>query len=162
MEASGTRWKREVGIVRLDGPTDPRVVGTSKQRRKAKRALLTTTDEHGLPTLPTPPTAKAPRTPRPKKTWPKESPWWTTRANHLALYPECRICGDAEHVHVHHLRYRGARGLGERPGDLVTLCVEHHNEFHRVYGRAGEIRAGRDGLARLTIQFIEAKRRLPL
>ena len=148
MEASRDRWGWGV---RLDGPTDRRVVGDVLPKRRGKKRRtprLTTTDAQGMPIVPEPTS--------------KSSPWWALRAQHLRLYPECRICGETDHVHVHHLRYRGKRGLTEQPGDLVTLCSDHHDEFHRTYGRAGDIKAGKDGLARLTIAFIEAKRRLPL
>lgn len=50
-------------------------------------------------------------------------------------YPECRVCGTRDDVVVHHLRYRGARGYSELPGDLITLCATHHNSLHRDLGR---------------------------
>lgn len=78
-----------------------------------------------------------------------------TRKTHLALYPECRICEDPEDVHVHHLRYRGPRGLSEKPGDLVTLCAFHHNDFHRIYGTAGRHKGS---LVVNTISYIAEKR----
>lgn len=57
--------------------------------------------------------------------------WSSTRKNHLLVYPECRVCGEIDPSnHVHHLRYRGVRGVSEKPGDLVTLCRDHHNELH--------------------------------
>jgi len=52
-------------------------------------------------------------------------------------YPECRACGTREDVVVHHLRYRGKRGESEKPGDLMTLCAYHHNEYHRLHGMVG-------------------------
>lgn len=57
--------------------------------------------------------------------------WQSLRKNHLLTYPECRACGTEEDVVVHHLRYRGPRGTSERPGDLMTLCVTHHDDLHR-------------------------------
>ena len=59
--------------------------------------------------------------------------WTKVRLNHLALYPECRVCGSTQDPQVHHIRYRGKRGLSELPGDLVTLCAEHHQELHRLH-----------------------------
>lgn len=63
--------------------------------------------------------------------------WKETRRRHLDIYPECRICGEiSKSNHVHHLMYRGTenqRGLYERPGDLVTFCAFHHNNFHKKY-----------------------------
>lgn len=56
--------------------------------------------------------------------------WKKMRKDHLAVYPECRVCGTLNDVVVHHLRYRGKRGESERPGDLMTLCAEHHNALH--------------------------------
>lgn len=69
------------------------------------------------------------------------------RKNHLATYPECRACGDPEHVVVHHLRYRGKRGRSELPGDLVTLCKWHHDDLHRRLGRTPSLQAQYDYIA---------------
>jgi 5-methylcytosine-specific restriction endonuclease McrA len=85
----------------------------------------------------------------------KKNPWLTMRANHLALYPECRICEDVEDVVVHHLRYRGKKGVDEQPGDLVTLCRFHHDGFHRIYGTAGRHRGS---LVRNTLEYIKVAR----
>lgn len=63
--------------------------------------------------------------------------WRSMRANHLLTFPECRACGSEEGVVVHHLRYRGKRGVSEKPGDLVTMCRDCHDEFHRSLGRSG-------------------------
>lgn len=54
---------------------------------------------------------------------------------HLLTFPECRACGTEDDVIVHHLRYRG--GGKEQPGDVVTMCVTCHNDFHRMLGRRG-------------------------
>ena len=68
----------------------------------------------------------------------RPSPWIATRANHLDVFPECRVCGViTPSNHVHHLRYRGQRGTSERPGDLVTLCPEDHNALHAALGQRG-------------------------
>lgn len=67
-----------------------------------------------------------------------QSPWLKMRAVHLKTYPECRVCGRVDKSnHVHHLRYRGQRGVDEQPGDLVTLCADDHNAFHKKFGRSG-------------------------
>lgn len=63
--------------------------------------------------------------------------WRIMRRAHLDIYPECRVCGDTDDPVAHHLRYRGKRGESERPGDLVTLCRWHHDDFHRTLGRRG-------------------------
>lgn len=59
--------------------------------------------------------------------------WKKMRATHLLTYPECRACGTRENVIVHHLRYRGKRGESELPGDLMTLCAFHHDEYHHLH-----------------------------
>lgn len=56
------------------------------------------------------------------------------RTQHLMTYPECRVCEDDREVVVHHLRYRGQRGVSEQPGDLITLCTVHHDALHRIVG----------------------------
>lgn len=64
--------------------------------------------------------------------------WRQLRKEHLMVYPECRVCGSTQRQVVHHLRYRpGGYGNSERPGDLVTLCEFHHNDFHKRLGRSG-------------------------
>lgn len=74
----------------------------------------------------------------PKATRYKPNPAWKKmRATHLLTYPECRACGTRDDVIVHHLRYRGKRGESELPGDLMTLCRTHHNEYHRLYKLRG-------------------------
>ena len=66
------------------------------------------------------------------------SDWMKARAIHLRTYPECRVCGLVDPAnHVHHMRYRGKRGTGEKSGDLVTLCLDDHMEFHRALGQRG-------------------------
>lgn len=44
-------------------------------------------------------------------------PWRKMRANHLALYPECRACGEEEGV-----------------VDLLTLCAACHEDLHKRLG----------------------------
>ena len=76
--------------------------------------------------------------------------WRLLRADHLRLYPECRICDIVNKSnHVHHLKYRGKKGESEKPGDLVTLCKDHHNELHQTIGNRK--------LYEYTLQFIEEK-----
>ena len=79
--------------------------------------------------------------------------WLLTRKNHLAVYPECRVCDLVDPSnHVHHLRYRGVRGESEKPGDLVTLCSKHHNELHATLDGGS--------LVKHTIEFIRQRRPL--
>jgi hypothetical protein len=84
------------------------------------------------------------------------SAWDSMRKDHLALYPECRICGDINKGnHVHHLRYRGTmeqkRGTYERPGDLVTLCAGHHYGLHSEHALTKK----KLTLDKFTLQYIE-------
>lgn len=70
---------------------------------------------------------------------PEQPDWQRMRATHLLTYPECRACGTRDNVVVHHIRYRGKRGTKEQPGDLMTLCKTHHDEYHALYGTKGLI-----------------------
>jgi hypothetical protein len=45
--------------------------------------------------------------------------------------------------------------VAEKPGDLVTLCRFHHDDFHRLYGTAGRHKGS---LVDNTIAYIEEKR----
>lgn len=60
----------------------------------------------------------------------KNVAWKRMRVVHLMTYPECRACGTRDEVVVHHIRYRGKRGESEQPGDLMTLCRFHHDDYH--------------------------------
>ena len=55
--------------------------------------------------------------------------WGTMRDEHLLTYPECRVCESSYEQRVVHVRYRGEKGVSERPGDLVTLCVTHFDNL---------------------------------
>lgn len=86
------------------------------------------------------------------------SAWEWMRKDHLALYPECRICGHINPSnHVHHLRYRGTgdenRGTYERPGDLVTLCKSHHYDLHAEHKKENK----QTRLDTFTLRYIEDK-----
>lgn len=73
--------------------------------------------------------------PKPRRKKGLDPAWSATRALHLQTYPECRACEAPGEV-VHHLRYRGhKRGVGERPGDLMTLCRNCHDDLHRCYDK---------------------------
>lgn len=78
--------------------------------------------------------------------------WHQLRKNHLPTYPTCAVCDDPEDPCVHHLRYRGKRGLSEVPGDLITLCRFHHDDLHRW------IKKHRKGLIVGTIEYVAEKR----
>jgi 5-methylcytosine-specific restriction endonuclease McrA len=81
-------------------------------------------------------------------------PWVQMRKQHLLTYPECRVCERTDDVVVHHLRYRGPRGESERPGDLMTLCVRHHDNFHRRYPTGS--------LVQNTLTYVQDQRALAL
>ncbi len=47
----------------------------------------------------------------------------------------CLVCGAPNSTHVHHLEpWALNRGLRYNPANLVTLCKECHEQFHRLYG----------------------------
>jgi len=48
--------------------------------------------------------------------------------------PWCEVCG-SPWIHVHHIRSRGAGGDDEAE-NLMSLCPEHHTEYHTIGGRA--------------------------
>lgn len=55
---------------------------------------------------------------------------------YLMLYPSCEICGKTETAEVHHIKSRGHivdETEYDRFINLITLCRDHHNEFHN-YG----------------------------
>lgn len=82
--------------------------------------------------------------------------WKAMRLKHLAVYPECRICGTETDVVVHHVRYRGPRGKSERPGDLVTLCANHHNDLHRVLGPTPKLDYQLSFIRETALQLLDA------
>jgi len=68
--------------------------------------------------------------PRPEEPHPYPSHWDDIRAKVLERDGnKCRLCGDDQELHVHHLTYEnwGNEGLD----DLTTLCKEHHKFFHK-------------------------------
>lgn len=88
----------------------------------------------------------------PRKRTQRNPRWKCMRESHLKTYPECRVCEDTADVVVHHLRYRGRRGHSEQPGDLVTMCRFHHDDFHGQW-------LGRRGTGvQATIDYITEKR----
>jgi len=56
---------------------------------------------------------------------------WPRRSQAVrALTDHCVVCLSMDRLHVHHIRYRGQRGLAERPEDCVVLCSDCHGELH--------------------------------
>ena len=43
----------------------------------------------------------------------------------------CVICGTKEKLHNHHIVPR-ARGGGNEPTNMLTVCIEHHERIHQV------------------------------
>lgn len=46
----------------------------------------------------------------------------------------CVCCGGGENMHAHHVRLGSHAGLGQKPGDDVTvsLCATCHNRVHTM------------------------------
>ena len=56
---------------------------------------------------------------------------WSRRSKEVrALTDHCVVCLSRTVLHVHHIRYRGKRGAGERPEDCVVLCSDCHRILH--------------------------------
>lgn len=45
----------------------------------------------------------------------------------------CRMCGDGNSIHVHHITYKNLRH--ERLEELVTLCHQCHDYTHDMHGQ---------------------------
>jgi 5-methylcytosine-specific restriction endonuclease McrA len=45
----------------------------------------------------------------------------------------CQACGSMQHLQVHHLKLRSQSG-GDVEQNLITLCVECHEQVHREAG----------------------------
>jgi 5-methylcytosine-specific restriction endonuclease McrA len=43
----------------------------------------------------------------------------------------CQVCGLMQHLQVHHLEFRSQSG-DDVEQNLITLCVECHDEVHRA------------------------------
>lgn len=41
----------------------------------------------------------------------------------------CRYCGKTHTLHLHHVHYR-SEGVDHSPGNLITLCIRHHDLVH--------------------------------
>ena len=68
--------------------------------------------------------------PRPEEPHPDPRHWDAVRQKALKRDGyKCRLCGDDDELHVHHLTYENWGH--EKKKDLTTLCKEHHKLFHR-------------------------------
>lgn len=47
-------------------------------------------------------------------------------------YPVCAMCGERRTVEIHHIRPRYLQGTESDPCNLIGLCVECHDEVHRM------------------------------
>lgn len=76
----------------------------------------------------------------------KRSPRWRkVRAEHLAAYPACRVCGKREHLEVHHVvPFHVAPELELQPLNLVTLCEGPGGGCHLRVGHLHDWRAWND------------------
>lgn len=77
--------------------------------------------------------------PRQKKTKPKykeyiASPSWQDRKHlyYLKYGKHCLVCQSREHVDLHHTNY--SRLGNERDEDLMALCRQCHEAFHKQFG----------------------------
>ncbi len=63
----------------------------------------------------------------------KSKEWFSRRQVHFSKNGEfCVICFISERIEVHHISYRHlGRELDE---ELVSLCRDHHAEYHKKYG----------------------------
>lgn len=62
--------------------------------------------------------------------------WPRVRAEHLAKFPACAVCGSTEKVEVHHIKpFHKEPQLELSPSNLETLC-ESNPVFncHRIFG----------------------------
>ncbi|MBH8609370.1 HNH endonuclease signature motif containing protein [Thermoactinomyces sp. CICC 10521] len=49
---------------------------------------------------------------------------------------KCMVCGTTEQLEAHHIESRAyAKTLELSLANGITLCSEHHNEFHQIYGK---------------------------
>lgn len=65
------------------------------------------------------------------------SPTWRDfRRALLAEQQECLACARTKRLEAHHLIYRGVqvRGITEKPGDCVVLCLRCHKVLHNKFG----------------------------
>ncbi len=81
--------------------------------------------------------------------------WQNTKARYYAARRrECWVCGTKQGIHLHHITYK--RLGAELLNDLVPLCGEHHDAFHKM-------NPGLFNLERRTKKFVrhESKAHLP-
>lgn len=67
------------------------------------------------------------------------SPQWArVRREHLTRHPLCAVCGEKKGLEVHHVRpFHLFPALELDPGNLITLCDDHHLFF----GHLGSFRS---------------------
>jgi len=66
----------------------------------------------------------------------KSKQWKAKRQSALNFHGnKCFVCGANSYLHVHHIHYK-THGQESVEHDLIVLCEDHHNEYHRMYGSA--------------------------
>ena len=76
---------------------------------------------------------------------------WKTRKNlwYRKFGRACAVCGSFKFANLHHMHYEN---LGsEKDEDLISLCHEHHDDFHTLYG------TGRHDYRKSTQEYLERK-----
>lgn len=65
-----------------------------------------------------------------------KSKFWKERKNkyYQTYGKKCHICRSSRYIELHHLEYRSDLFGKELDEMLVPLCLEHHKEFHTLYG----------------------------
>lgn len=67
-----------------------------------------------------------------------QSPEWREKANkEKEKNPNCSLCNRKGELHVHHRTY--VRCGQEQDGDLIVLCSDCHNIFHKCYKYDGRV-----------------------
>lgn len=61
---------------------------------------------------------------------PRSGHWPKIRADHLAKFPVCEVCGTVDKLDVHHCQpFHEHPELECDPANLITLCRDHHFLF---------------------------------
>lgn len=85
--------------------------------------------------------------------------WPATRAAHLKVNPRCEVCGCKDNLEVHHvLPYHRFPDLELEPGNLITLCRDHHFLFGHLLDWQSYNPDVRDDVAKWRRKIRERKR----
>jgi hypothetical protein len=62
----------------------------------------------------------------------------STKTRTYRKFKKCLFCGNRKNLNIHHIRYKTKNGKSilfkESKGDLVVLCKNCHNEWHKING----------------------------